>query len=1503
VCAALHEIGYGQGTSSGGPQPHAFHSPLGNGTGVMANEITCKSLGWLAGGGETGALIRAKNWSATPLGAPDTWPPNVKAAVSICLNARVPIALWLGPELRLVYNDTYIPFLGETKHPAILGAPGREAWREIWATIEPMHDEVAAGRATSVEDVQLFFARRLPREEVYVSWGYSPILAADGFTIEGTFDACTETTAKVVGERRLATLRDLGARSLEQRTAEVACRDAAEVLHGNPLDIPFAAIYLLDEEGTSARRVAGTRLGDCSTVFPNNHPVIDGSAASGPWPLSRVAETSRSCQIFDLPGTVGIFPAGPWPDPVETAFILPLPAPTQPRPAGFLIAGVSPRRVLDSSYRSFLELVAGHIATNIADARAFEAERKRAEALAEIDRVKTAFFSNVSHEFRTPLTLMMSPIEEILAKPAGEFLPGNRELLEIAHRNSLRLLRLVNTLLDFARVEAGRIQANYEPLDLAALTADVASNFRSACERAGLMLDIDCPPLGEPVYVDREMWEKIVLNLLSNAFKFTLQGRIGLTIRADGTKIRLAVSDTGVGIPVAELPRLFERFHRIESQRGRTHEGTGIGLALVQELVRLHGGDIEVESAVGRGTTFAVTVPLGQAHLPADRISASQSLASTAVGADAFVEEALRWLPTKGDVVPLAEDVTEHLARHSPAPTEDERARVLLADDNADMRDYVSNLLSSRWEVDAVADGQAALDTARHRKPDLVLADIMMPRLDGIDLLSALRRDPELCDVPVILLSARAGEEAQVEGLKAGADSYLVKPFSARELVARVDSSLALARLRGDELAAMSRLHELSTQLTAASDLPSLLREVLDATIELQGAHFGDVQLYDSETRTLEIVAQRGFQRESLDHFGRVDADEGSACGLALKHRTRILIEDVNLDADFAPHRGIAAAAGFRAVQSTPLFHRDSREPVGVLSTYFRRPHRPSARDLRLTDLYARQAADVISFRLTEQRLGESETRLQAAVDLLKLGRYAWDPRTNELQWDDALRAMWGLPAGAHVDYVVWREGVHPNDVARVEAAMQQCVDPKGDGLYDIEYRVIGKTDGVERWIATRGQTQFKNGKPDSFYGVAIDITNRKRIESRLERIVEARTRELEAVNRQLRSQIEQREIAEAAVQQLQRLDAIGQITSGVAHDFNNLLSVVLTNARLLSRKLLGPDDQEGLELISAAAERGAKLTAQLLAFSRKQRLEPQAVDLNSKIAEMSNLLGITLGGTAQLKIILAPHLWPALVDPTQIELIVLNLVINARDAMQSGGTLTLETSNASIEHEPMRPGDPPPGDYVVLAVCDTGIGIPGDVLPRVFEPFFTTKETGKGSGLGLAQVFGFAKQSGGGVHIDTRVGEGTSVKVFLPRAELAKADQNMQLAEARQDRQVRSKLNVLVVDDDNAVLKSATKMLASLGYAAVAAESGGEALKLIASERDFDLVLADFAMPEMNGVELARAIRTIRPNLPVILVIGYGGVDVLKEFDETRILRKPYREDDLIDKIVAALN
>ncbi|HSC13783.1 MAG TPA: ATP-binding protein, partial [Gammaproteobacteria bacterium] len=479
-----------------------------------------------------------------------------------------------------------------------------------------------------------------------------------------------------------------------------------------------------------------------------------------------------------------------------------------PFPSGKLVVGLNPRRPFDDLYRSFVALVADQLAGAVANARAYDEERKRAEALAEVDRAKTAFFSNVSHEFRTPLTLMLGPLEDLLANAHGPLSSGADSAVTLAHRNSLRLLKLVNSLLDFARIESGRAEACYEPTDLAVETAELASVFRSAIERAGLKLAVDCESLAEPVYVDRDMWEKIVLNLLSNAFKFTFDGEIKVALSARGDRVELRVSDTGVGIPEADLPKLFQRFQRARNARSRTHEGSGIGLALVRELVKLHGGDVDVESREHVGTAFTVRIPLGRTHLPAERVGVARRLASTRVGAQAFVEEALRSLPPRDD----DPDPTIRV----PAP-QTARKRLLLADDNADMRDYVRRLLERHYDVVAVGDGQEALDSIAESVPDLVLTDVMMPRVDGFGLLAAIRANARTQSLPVIMLSARAGEEARIEGLSAGVDDYLIKPFSARELLARVGSHLALSQQRGQlEQALRYRSEQFETLLECA---------------------------------------------------------------------------------------------------------------------------------------------------------------------------------------------------------------------------------------------------------------------------------------------------------------------------------------------------------------------------------------------------------------------------------------------------------------------------------------------------------------------------------------------------------------------------------------------------------------------------------------------------------------------------------------------------------------
>jgi PAS domain S-box-containing protein len=448
---------------------------------------------------------------------------------------------------------------------------------------------------------------------------------------------------------------------------------------------------------------------------------------------------------------------------------------------------------------------------DITEKKAHEREiARQREELAKLDVLKTQFFANVSHEFRTPLTLMLGPLEDALANVHGVLPMGAAATLSISHRNALRLLKLVNTMLDFSRIEAGRMQAFYQPFDLASLTAELASNFRSLCEKAGLRLIVDCARLAPdtPAYVDTDMWEKIVLNLVSNAFKFTLAGEIEVRLEGGGDLATLTVRDTGVGIPPEELPRMFERFHRVARTRARTHEGTGIGLALVHELVKLHGGAISLSSTVGVGSTFTVTIPLGKDHLDPERVGKPSSLASTAVNPAAFVEEALRWLPDhpaskmrRADTEPEASAADEWVRHDVPVkvehPPQAGKARVLIADDNADMREYLRRLLSSDYELRVVSNGVEALAELDHAPfPDLILTDVMMPQMDGFELLRRIRENERTRTLPIIMLSARAGEEARVEGLQAGADDYLVKPFTARELSARLRSQIEMARSR-----------------------------------------------------------------------------------------------------------------------------------------------------------------------------------------------------------------------------------------------------------------------------------------------------------------------------------------------------------------------------------------------------------------------------------------------------------------------------------------------------------------------------------------------------------------------------------------------------------------------------------------------------------------------------------------------------------------------------------
>jgi PAS domain S-box-containing protein len=910
---------------------------------------------FLEGTGQMGALIRSFDWDATPLGPIALWPASLKTSVSLILNSRHPMWIGWGPEMTFLYNDAYLHVLGPAKHPGALGRPASEVWAEIWDVCGPLANKVfTLGEATFVDDVRLFMDRGTFLEETFYSFSYSPIRDESG-RVTGLFCPSTDVTPKVLHARRLHTLSVLAARALTEKTTEAACAAAAQILNGNPDDVPFALLYLANASGTRAS--IQQKVGYFSGNAPED---IDLTTASEtcPWPVKEVFESGQR-QVVDVTYREGL-PRGIAGQRVSHAVVLPVASLGENKPYGVLIAGVNPCRPLDANHFTFFELIAGQFATAIQNARAKEEEKKRLELLAEIDRAKTTFFSNVSHEFRTPLTLMLGPIEALLAHTEG-LRREDREQLAIAHRNSLRLLKLVNSLLDFSRIEAGRLKARFAPTGLSQLTRDLAAGFRSTMEAAGIELIVDCEPLSEPVYADRDMWEQIVLNLLSNAFKFTFEGCITVRMRAQGSNAELTVADTGIGIPEAELPRIFERFHRVEGARGRTYEGTGIGLSLVDEFVKLHGGHVSVTSRLGQGSTFTVSLPFGKAHLPSDQIAESTpARPETGFSAAAFTEEALNWLPHPG--------AAENHERTPPAAGL--RPRILLADDNADMRKHVLRILGPDYDLTAVANGAQALESIRKDPPDLVLTDVMMPRMDGLKLLRALRSAPETQTLPVIFMSARAGEEARIEGLQTGADDHLAKPFTANELKARVARQLDMARLRRR---AAERELALRHEAEAARDkVISVLESITDGFISL-----------DKDWRITYVNAEaerlNGMRRHELlgkNHWDLFAATVGTTVHRellrAVAERTPVEFENY-----YAPWKR------WFHVKAYPT-------PEGGLSVFFEDISARKAAESERNALLVREQ----EARETAETLNEIARALSGELDLQKLVQTATDAAT-----------------------------------------------------------------------------------------------------------------------------------------------------------------------------------------------------------------------------------------------------------------------------------------------------------------------------------------------------------------------------------------------------------------------------------------------------------------------------------------------------------------------------
>jgi len=998
---------------------------------------------FLSGGGEMGKLIRSMDWSKTPLGPVESWPQSLRTSVSLCLSSTFPILIAWGPETIQIYNDSYRPICG-AMHPQSMGMNFRICWESALEVVGDKFTRGQQGEGTYIHDQQMFLQRYGYLEEAFMTFSFAPIRDESG-GVGGIFHPITETTDKMLSARRTQVLRELGAavgraKSIEEVASETENKHS-EFLY----DLPFVLIYQYDTTTGQATLISSAGTANAqqlakATVDLNN-------PAEKNWPFHQLLESKDAITLTQLEERFGNFSCEPYPETPHTAVLTPIHISGQEAPFGFLVAGVSARRALDQAYLGFYDLLGNTYNTAVSNVYAYEQEQKRAEALAAIDRSKTAFFSNVSHEFRTPLTLMLGPLEDLQA--IENLAADAKDSVNSAHRNAIRLLKLVNNLLDYSRVEAGRIQASYQPFDLTELTADLASSFRSIIEKAEMELHVVCQPVKSKVYVDRQMWKKIVLNLLSNAFKYTLKGKISVNLFQQDQQLVLQVADTGVGIPEKELPHMFERFHRVQHSAGRTHEGTGIGLSLVHELVQLHGGDISVESVKDVGSTFTVKIPVGSAHLPQEQILETINILSSADLRGAFLNEAASLLESSSQQTHKEED--QALLADDFANSD---IKLLVVDDNKDMREYLVRLLAPHFTVFTANNGKEALEKVGELRPSLVISDVMMPVMDGKQFLQALRSRDDIFRTPVILLSARAGEESKIDGLEAGADDYLVKPFSAAELLTKIRAQIKISIARGKTEAHLRNIF-------------------LEAPVA--------IAIYRGAEHMIELANER-----MLEYWGR---SEEQITNKSLFNALPELEEQ-----------------GFRALMDEVYqsgVHFVSEElgvqflRQGKLETIYINLNIEPLKDEqnRISGLMA-VAVDVSSQVNARKELEKVTSTLRLAVDAAGMGIWRSTVSTGEIHISENAKRIHGIPSDHEMTFNQAAEMIVKEHRERVLAAIEHAINTKG--AFNENYQIQLWDSEQLKWLNTTGKVELDAlGEVAGAIGTILDISEQKEDEQR----------------------------------------------------------------------------------------------------------------------------------------------------------------------------------------------------------------------------------------------------------------------------------------------------------------------------------------------------------------------------------------------------------------------
>jgi len=594
---------------------------------------------------------------------------------------------------------------------------------------------------------------------------------------------------------------------------------------------------------------------------------------------------------------------------------------------------------------------------------------------------------------------------------------------------------------------------------------------------------------------------------------------------------------------------------------------------------------------------------------------------------------------------------------------------------------------------------------------------------------------------------------------------------------------------------------------------------------------------------------------------------------------------------------------GVRAVVNVLIIGGQDKSPFGILEVDSRKPRQFTDDDIAFLRSYANLIAAAVDrmrivgdLRNREARLRESMDRQEAALETGLIGFFEWHVAAETITGDKRFASFYGLTpeaalAGVSLETLV--HIIHPDDRAMFAASVEAALASLSD--YAKEFRLV-HVSGDVRWVVVRGRcSQHEGGRPLRYAGTAVDVTASKTAEETLRRadaaealqnaneILEAtvaeRTRALTEANARLKAEAEERERVEEALRQSQKMEAVGQLTGGLAHDFNNLLQGISGSLELLRTRAaqgrIGELDRH-IETAMGSAHRAATLTQRLLAFSRRQTLDPKPTDLNRLAGGMEELLRRTVGPAIQLETSFAAEPWPTLCDPHQLESALLNLVVNARDAMPDGGHLLIETANTVLRNRrgaprEQPPQDAPPGDYVALSVADTGAGMTPEVIVRAFDPFYTTKPIGQGTGLGLSMIYGFVQQSGGHVRLRSEVGQGTTMTIYLPR-HLAAIDDEVEGDTTAHSPLALGSGVVLLVEDEPDVRMVVRDVLSDCGYAVLEAESGRAGLLIADSGVRIDLLLTDVGLPGgMNGRQLADAARQRRPGLKVLFITGYA--------------------------------